>query len=85
MHQKFKDHLLEIGLFETLAATKMPTNVSQLSCSTSDGDVSPAACASQKIESSDDDFDKITHEDVAAVAEQFAIPSVNTKYKGLHL
>lgn len=42
---------------------------------------SPVACT----DSSDDGFDKITHEDVQEVAEELAIPSINTKYKSLHL
>ena len=85
--QKFKDHLLDIGIFDTTPApavahwtTTEPFNV-ETTCEV------PQPAASPKLESvsSDDDYDKITQEDVEEAAEHLAIPSINTKYKNMHL
>lgn len=78
------DYLLDIGIYETLPTCTVVDESSGDSGRTTSTLVSSSS-ALQHVESSDDDFDKITHEDVAEVAEHFDIPSINTQYKGLHL
>jgi hypothetical protein len=88
---------LDIGIFETTPAaviasdiskTETETKTESISCVMDDTTTAAAEKPHTSPEvhtspvSSDDDFDKITHEEVA---EQFALPSVNTKYKMLHL
>ena len=78
--QKFRDHLTDIGIFDTSVAP-----VCGIQPTAGDNSQKSPITSSPRVESSDDDFDKITHDEVAEVAEHFAIPSINTKYQGLHL
>ena len=77
--------MLDIAIFDTTPVVaddyRSEPAPAEVVCEAPQSEVSPKA----ESMSSDDDYDKITQEDVEEVAEQLSIPSVNTKYKNMHL